>query len=249
MSRECIICGDKEEEGRALRYTCQTHSMCLECLQQSFQHALDEERFYPPSCCSHPAAVMLISNFEDDLPLEFIFKYQIKERGEYAINPKSRVYCATPACGAFLNPATFITITFAVCIDCKAMTCASCKQRITAGLQSHQCEVSEEDKQFAIVARENRYQNCYNCGLTIELAEACNHIRQCGADFCYVCGKPWEGIHGCPHYGPAQYDDEGYNQEGFHRDTDLNREGRTRREQAIHDHGEDPDDFHDDDEE
>ncbi|KAJ4358980.1 hypothetical protein N0V95_002596 [Ascochyta clinopodiicola] len=38
-------------------------------------------------------------------------------------------------------------------------------------------------------------------------------------------------IHGCPHYGPAIYDEEDYNQDGFHRITGLNREGRTRREQ------------------
>ena len=39
-------------------------------------------------------------------------------------------------------------------------------------------------------------------------------------------------MHGCPHYGPAIYDEEGYNQDGYHRDTGLNREGHTRREQT-----------------
>jgi hypothetical protein len=57
---------------------------------------------------------------------------------------------------------------------------------------------------------------------------------QCGAEFCYICGESWPGMHGCPHYGPAIYDEEGYNQDGFHRDTGLNREGHTRR-QALRD--------------
>lgn len=66
---------------------------------------------------------------------------------------------------------------------------------------------------------------------------------QCGAEFCYVCGKSWQGIHGCPHYGPAIYDEEGYNQDGFHRDTGLDREGQTRlRDDSDGDEDEDEDD-------
>lgn len=56
-------------------------------------------------------------------------------------------------------------------------------------------------------------------------------------------------MHGCPHYGPAVYDEEGYNQEGYHRTTGLNREGRTRREQArLNPDGEDEDEDDEDDE-
>jgi hypothetical protein len=54
---------------------------------------------------------------------------------------------------------------------------------------------------------------------------------ECGTEFCYICGDNWAGIHGCPHYGPAVYDDDDYNQDGYHRATGLNREGYTRREQ------------------
>jgi hypothetical protein len=49
-------------------------------------------------------------------------------------------------------------------------------------------------------------------------------------------------LHGCPHYGPATYDEEGYNQEGYHRETDLNREGFTRRQQQRRDAGEEDED-------
>jgi len=64
----------------------------------------------------------------------------------------------------------------------------------------------------------------------------------CGNDFCYICGKDWPGLHGCPHYGPAVYDEEGYNQEGYHRDTGLNRQGLTRRQEIVRRRGEDGDD-------
>lgn len=57
-------------------------------------------------------------------------------------------------------------------------------------------------------------------------------------------------MHGCPHYGPVIYDDEGYNQDGYHRTTGLNREGRTRREQArFNPDGDDEDEDEDGDEE
>lgn len=73
---------------------------------------------------------------------------------------------------------------------------------------------------------------------------------QCGAEFCYVCGESWQGMHGCPQYGPAVYDEAGYNQDGFHRDTGLDREGQTRLRALTDadaddsDEDEDPDAFH-----
>lgn len=64
---------------------------------------------------------------------------------------------------------------------------------------------------------------------------ACNHITcECGSEFCYICGKQWDGYHGCPQYGPATYDADGYNEAGYHRDTGLNREGRTHSEEMAH---------------
>lgn len=68
---------------------------------------------------------------------------------------------------------------------------------------------------------------------------------ECGAEFCYVCGNEWSGAHGYPAYGPAYYDEYGYNQDGFHQTTGLNHEGRTRREEALMHHGEDDDDTDD----
>jgi hypothetical protein len=60
-------------------------------------------------------------------------------------------------------------------------------------------------------------------------------------------------VHGCPYYGPAVYDAEGFNQEGYHRITGRNREGYTRLEQGRVDRGEyeetDDEDDEDDDEE
>lgn len=56
-------------------------------------------------------------------------------------------------------------------------------------------------------------------------------------------------MHGCPHYGVAIYDAEGYNQDGFHHETGLNREGLTRRQDITWRRGEDPEAEDEEDEE
>ncbi|KAF2107283.1 hypothetical protein BDV96DRAFT_693520 [Lophiotrema nucula] len=140
------------------------------------------------------------------------------------------------------------TISYAPCDFCSTTTCTSCKTVIEKDVAEHECQVSENEKKFKLTVEEKGYQECYNCGSTVELSEACNHIScECGSEFCYICGKEWEGLHGCPHYGPAEYDAEGYNQEGFHKETGLNRDGRTRRQQINHDRGANDDDDSDDD--
>lgn len=40
-------------------------------------------------------------------------------------------------------------------------------------------------------------------------------------------------MHGCPIYGPAEYNALGYNQDGFHRSTGLDAEGLTRGERIA----------------
>lgn len=55
------------------------------------------------------------------------------------------------------------------------------------------------------------------------------------------------GTHGCPHYGHATSDAEGYNQDGYHHETGLNRESLTRRQEMARRRGEDPDADEEDD--
>lgn len=141
-------------------------------------------------------------------------------------------------------------LVYAVCeaVDCGMVTCVPCKTLIRSGLRHHECKGQEVERVFQETAKKEGYKECFACGRTIELAEACNHITcQCGSSFCYICGKQWEGIHGCPQYGPAQYDDEGYNQDGYHRDTGLNRDGRSRVQQLQHERGEAGEDSDEDD--
>lgn len=99
----------------------------------------------------------------------------------------------------------------------------------------HVCYKTEEDVAFQEVAKRENYQNCYKCGSTVEIIDACNHITcRCGANFCYICGCVWKGPHECPYYNAPRYDEEGYNQDGYHRVTGVNRDGETRNQLTQH---------------
>jgi hypothetical protein len=167
----------------------------------------------------------------------------------------------------FLHPSSHIkdtdtNITYVVCDsdDCFQATCCSCKTLLADGIEGHVCKVNDSDQKFKDTVNEKGYKECFVCGATVELAEgkfhaawtdvrsernayinpACNHITcECGNSFCYICGKGWPGAHGCPQYGPAQYDSDGFNQNGYHRDTGLNPDGRTFREQMLYENVED----------
>ncbi|KAF2658452.1 hypothetical protein K491DRAFT_270639 [Lophiostoma macrostomum CBS 122681] len=135
------------------------------------------------------------------------------------------------------------------CANEKGRRCASCQSELEHLALHHTCNIPEEDRKFKLHAKEQGYQECHNCGSTVELMEACNHIVcGCGHEFCYVCGKMWEGLHGCPQYGAADYDAEGFNQDGFHRDTGLNRDGLTRRQMQQGHDGDTEEDTDDEDE-
>ncbi|KAF1941973.1 hypothetical protein EJ02DRAFT_346572 [Clathrospora elynae] len=255
MSKSCVICGGGESEGELLiEAPCGRHWVCSDDVTTFFENATNNESLFPPKCCGQ---MFMLEDYEDYVPFEAAWAYQMKQSGEYAILAKFRVYCANPPCVKFLHPTSHVEdpetkITYAICEgeDCGQLTCVKCKKVLDQGTQNHTCEQNEEDKEFKKTAGEKGYQECFVCGATVELAEACNHITcECGNSFCYICGQNWQGLHGCPHYGPAVYDEEGYNQLGFHRNTGLNRGGLTRRQDMARARGEGIHDEEDEEEE
>lgn len=94
-----------------------------------------------------------------------------------------RVYCANPICSKFCHPSTHIKdnavdVEYAICEgdDCRQLTCCTCKSLITDGIYNHACHQAEDEQKFKAVTKEKGYQECNECGATVELAEACNHI-------------------------------------------------------------------------
>ncbi|KAF1828664.1 hypothetical protein BDW02DRAFT_584306 [Decorospora gaudefroyi] len=247
MSKSCVICGSNESECELLLSApCGSHWVCTDDVASFFENATNNESLFPPKCCDQ---MFMLADYAEYVPVEMAWAYQVKEQGEYAILARFRTYCANRACAKFLHPASHIkdpktSVTYAICEaeDCGLSTCVECKQLLEEGTRNHECKQNEDDKRFKQMATEKGYQECSVCGATVELAEACNHITcECGNAFCYICGEDWPGLHSCPHYGPPIYDEEGYNQDGFHRETGLNRDGLDRHLGARGE-GEDPDD-------
>ncbi|KAH5074864.1 hypothetical protein HBH95_138300 [Parastagonospora nodorum] len=248
----CVICGGEEKDGELLiAAPCGQHWVCPDDISSFFERATQNESLFPPKCCGQ---MFMLQEYEEYVPFDIAWAYQVKEQGEYAILAKFRVYCGNPACAKFLHPSTHVTdqptnITYAICEDdsCGKLSCIACKNILAEGTNNHVCKKDENEEKFQKLATENGYQNCSQCSAVVELMEACNHVTcSCGYDFCYLCGKEWVGLHGCPHYGQATFDTEGYNQDGYHRDSSLNREGLTRRQEMARRRGEDPDDEDDD---
>lgn len=199
MSTSCVICGDDETASPLYPAPCGRHYVCSDDLEDFFRNAIKDESLYPPQCCAAP---FLLEEFGEHLPFELFWDYQVKERGEYSVQkryvetpiiqyPKIntdhfrfRIYCANPSCATFLRPDTHIVnaenqVTYAICEseDCGKKTCVTCKKVLHDGATGHFCEIAEEDKQFKDTVKKEGYQECYACGSTVELTEACNHIR------------------------------------------------------------------------
>ena len=252
MDKTCMICSSEESKVRLLLDApCGRHWVCSDDVASFFENATNNESLFPPKCCGQ---TLMLRDYEEHVPLDVAGAYKAKEQGEYAVLTRHRVYCAHPPCAKFLHPASHIQdpdtkSSYAVCgvTDCGNLTCIDCKTLIHNGIQNHECKIDENEVKFRQMVTQEGYQECTGCGAIIELTDACNHITcECGHSFCYVCGKPWTGLHGCPQYGRAIFDEQGYNQEGFHRETNLNRDGLTYQD-VVRSRGEDEneDDYYD----
>jgi hypothetical protein len=82
----CVICGDLQtEEALLIRAPCGRHHVCSDDLEQYFRQATKDESQYPPSCCDAP---FMLTDYDEHLPFEISWEYQIKEHGEYSIQKK-----------------------------------------------------------------------------------------------------------------------------------------------------------------
>jgi hypothetical protein len=196
--KSCVICGGQESEGELLvEAPCDRHWVCSDDVSAFFARATENESLYPPKCCGQ---IFMLQEYEEYVPFEVSWAYQVKEQGEYAILAKQvhhvsladstltrhrfRVYCGNSSCAKLLHPSLHVInpetkIAYAICEDetCGISTCTSCKMLLKQGAQSHICRKDENDEKFKQAAMENGYQVCNVCGVTVELSEACNHIK------------------------------------------------------------------------
>lgn len=213
-------------------------------MKGAVQVAINDEQYYPLRCSAlecDPIPDDLIHDClaeKDSAARNLLETFETKAQ-EYSVPASARTYCANAKCLAALGHSRYIhhevsgSENRVICPDCSGITCRYCKASI-AGMAEHACEETEDDQimkdYIETLPEDERWlcKKCYSCGVWIDKTEACNHMT-CGAEFCLVCGRPWEDLiscrWGCPKMEAPVYDDEGFNQLGFHPETGLNREG------------------------
>lgn len=86
MSKSCLICGGEEKNGELLiEAPCGRHWVCPDDIASFFQRATENESLFPPKCCNQ---IFFLGEYEDYVPFEIAWPYQVKEQGEYAVLPK-----------------------------------------------------------------------------------------------------------------------------------------------------------------
>jgi hypothetical protein len=148
------------------------------------------------------------------------------------------------------------------CPDCTTTTCVNCKGPWNGPNHICILAARDAEDYIASLPEEEKWQwlKCGRCNTWVgkEDVQSCNHMscryvrlcslscrpwfklttfHSCKYEFCLICGREWEGYvlcsHGCPKHGPAVYDDEDYNQAGYHRVTGRNRAGAFRALDAL----------------
>ncbi|KAL4965364.1 uncharacterized protein BDV14DRAFT_57916 [Aspergillus stella-maris] len=180
----CIICSERVPSENIIEFPCY-HTICDDCVRKLAHFS------YPPTCCERPLPEKSI--------LRCISKEEmaaLKSRVEERTTPLAkRWYCPDTSCGSWIPrkqlrvKGTRLTRsrTYA-CPHCNAAICSRCRGH------SHIGECPPADLSLAqvlAVARDEKWRKCNRCGmLTEKTDDSCNTMYcQCGATFCYVCGK------------------------------------------------------------
>jgi len=80
--KSCVICGGEESEGELLiQAPCGSHFVCPDDVASFFERATDNESLFPPKCCGQ---IFMLQQYEEYVPFDVQWAYQVKEQGEYA---------------------------------------------------------------------------------------------------------------------------------------------------------------------
>jgi hypothetical protein len=149
---------------------------------------------FPPRCCQNviPLAVVR-TRFADDAAI--LRQLELKELESQTSN---RHYCPTPTCSKFLGSTSTPEERQVVdCPWCSAQSCSACKERHPDGRWDDACPAADNITQQTIdLAQREGWQRCPACRVMVERLDGCNHMTcepPCGAQFCYSCGKAWNG--------------------------------------------------------
>ena len=237
----CCICAEELYLAKVIQLPCaDQHWVCYGCLPDLFEHATTYEYLFPPRCCE-ACEELRITDFEHLFTVTrpaLAIQYS-RKADEYHTYLPFRRRCAEPSCKEFLSTERYSyddpNVAVGECGECNTRTCVKCGHLYTS--QDHECEKEAEPQEMASGSAKHDPKFCPYCGKAVVLGEGCNHITcHCGNQWCFICLRPWKGLHDCNQYNepgmndPSAnfYDAHGFGSDGYHRITQLDREGFNR---------------------
>ncbi|EME89461.1 uncharacterized protein MYCFIDRAFT_27742 [Pseudocercospora fijiensis CIRAD86] len=178
---QCVSCTSDVPDSDAYKAHCE-HDYCDGCLDQVFNQALIDERFYPPRCC------------QQDIPYEDVRDFLSERTAQNfaakkpELDDPKRIYCHVQTCSAYI-PQDARANDVGRCPTCPASTCLDCKGTAHDG----DCPENEATKLVEELAARESWRRCPSCRRMVELRTGCNHMTcLCKTEFCYICGSsPW----------------------------------------------------------
>ena len=165
VQKTCVACSEEVPYVSSVYAPC-GHDYCKDCAKKIFVNATRDEALFPPRCCRQQIPLAAVDVF---LTPEFVAHFEAKS---VEFQTADRTYCAWPTCSAFIPPSS-ITGETAVCLECGYWVCIHCKGRTHQGQDCPQDPALQRLKEMA---REEGWQQCYQCSRIVELTSGCNHM-------------------------------------------------------------------------
>ncbi|KAK5630066.1 hypothetical protein RRF57_005781 [Xylaria bambusicola] len=181
---ECVSCLDDFASSETVRAPC--HNYCKPCFYRLIASACQNEQHWPPKCC--------LNTIPETTVHQNVSPQQWQEYAERAVewnqSVADRIYCSQPECSLFIRPEYVILAQgVARCTDGHS-TCTICRNPQHAG---DSCPQDEDIIRTNELAEAAGWKRCNRCQAFVEHSEGCQHMTcRCGAEFCYVCGAPWQ---------------------------------------------------------
>ncbi|KAI3512469.1 hypothetical protein L1887_19785 [Cichorium endivia] len=200
----CDICMDSKDPSEMFSNpTVCRHLYCSECIRGHVSAKIKENIAMVK--CPDPKCKGVIG---PELCRSIVPK-EVLERWEDAlceslILGSEKFYCPFKDCSAMLVDDGGEAVTSSECPNCNRLFCAQCKVAWHSGIDCSEFkslkknERNPEDIMLMQLAKNNKWRRCPSCKFYVEKRDGCLHIScRCGYEFCYGCGKMYDGSHAC----------------------------------------------------
>lgn len=148
-----------------LGYQPEPHAYCSECLINLFKTSICDTTLFPPRCCRETIPLDAAKPFLTNDPIKAF------EEKSLELSTPNPIYSSNLGCSHFIPP-NHVEDGAAVCSACATRTCTNCRKGAHDGICLEESNVQE----LLRIARDKRWQRCYNCHIMVELADGCHHM-------------------------------------------------------------------------